>query len=81
MENKIVVSELVAKVLKMEINEVYKLDENASLKELGLSSLKAMELIVLLETELDVELDDDDLNLDKTDTIKALCELYDKYKQ
>lgn len=81
MENKIVVSELVAKVLKMEINDVYQLDENASLKELGLSSLKAMELIVLLETELDVELNDDDLNLDKTDTIKALCGLYDKYKQ
>ena len=40
-----------------------------------------MELIVLMETELDVELDDDDLNLDKNDTIKALCELYGKYKR
>lgn len=76
-----IVSDLVAKVLNMDINEVYKLNEEASLKEMGLSSLKAMELIVLMETELDVELDDEDLNLDKTDTIKALCGLYDKYKQ
>ena len=81
MENKQIVSELIAKVLKLDINVVNNLGDDTSLKEQGLSSLKAMELIVLMETELDVELDDDDLNLDKNDTIKALCELYGKYKR
>lgn len=75
------ISELVAQVLKIDSNEVLKLNEEASLKELGLTSLKAMELIVLIETKLDVELDDEDLELEKIDTIKALCVLYEKYKQ
>lgn len=81
MENRESISELVAQVLKIDSNEVLKLNEEESLKELGLTSLKAMELIVLIETKLDVELDDEDLELEKIDTIKELCVLYEKYKQ
>lgn len=81
MENREVISELVAQVLKIDSNEILKIKEDRSLKELGLTSLKAMELIVLIETQLDVELDDEDLEMEKIDTIKELCRLYEKYKQ
>lgn len=79
MENQKIVSELIAKVLELDVSEVNHFGEEESLKEKGLSSLKAMELIVLMETELNVELDDDDLDLEKNDSIKAMCQLYGKY--
>mgnify|MGYP004480797763 CR=1 FL=1 len=81
MENRMSIVELVAQVLKIDSEEVLKFDDEKSLKEFGVTSLKAMELIVLIETKLGVELDDEDLELEKIDTIKELCVLYNKYKQ
>ena len=48
-------------------------------EDLGLDSLSLVTLLVKLETELDIEIEDDDLNPDKLLTVGALQNILSKY--
>ena len=64
-------------IIKNVIRDVLELDaelvnEDIDLSELGLTSFSLIEIIVRIEDELDVELDDDDLLLDRLNTLSKI---------
>lgn len=54
--------------------------ENESLRLLGLNSIRAIEVIVKLEQEFDIEINDTDLAIDNIDTLEKIKLLIDKYR-
>lgn len=53
-----------------------------NLFELGLvHSLFAMQMILFIEKEFDIELDDDDLDFEKIKNVKMICQLIEENKE
>jgi len=55
------------------------IDTKDSLSEIGIDSLKKVELIINLEDELNIKFDDGDLDPGKLVTVKNILELTEKY--
>ncbi len=54
-------------------------DWNKSLVEIGIDSLRTMELVLMVEDEFKLELPVDELNMDNLSTMKSLLNLIYKY--
>lgn len=73
------IKEIVGTVLELNEAQIENLNINADLLELGLDSLNAIEVIVNLESQFDIEVEDEDLMIDNLSTIDMLCDLVKKY--
>lgn len=74
------IKEIVGTVLELDEVQIEKINIDSDLLELGLDSLNAIEVIVNLESEFDMEVEDEDLMIDNLSTIDLLCNLIKKYK-
>jgi acyl carrier protein len=72
------ITELIRNVISLDANREIKDDEN--LIDLGLDSIKTIEIVVELEDGFDIEIDEDDLMLDNFSTISKIMELVKRYK-
>lgn len=77
MEDKI--KNIVVEILKLEEEQVAVLERDNDLLQLGLDSLKSVEIVVNLENEFDIIIDDEDLLVENMVTIQLLMELVNKY--
>ncbi|MGB7606337.1 MAG: acyl carrier protein [Lutisporaceae bacterium] len=68
-----------AEVLGVDRQNLENIGENESLRLLGLNSIRAIEIIVRLEQEFDIEVSDEDLFIDNIDTLEKVKILIDKY--
>ena len=68
-----------AKVLKIENPEEISLEKD--LKEYGMDSLNAIELVVALEMEFGIEFAEDDLLVDNLCTVQKLILVVRKYQE
>ena len=73
------------KLIIKTLNEILQRDcgsvnENDDLVDYGLDSMKAVELVVELENEYDIEVDDEDLLIENLNTISKINTLIKKYK-
>lgn len=75
MEQKI--KEILIEVLKLE-GDACNIGVDDDLLQLGLDSLNAIEIVVNLEMEFDIQVDDDDLLIDNLSSINLLMELINK---
>lgn len=73
------VKKIIVEVLGLDEERIETISEDSSLIELGLDSLNAIEIIVNLESEFDIEVDDEDLMIESLYTIELLCNLIKKY--
>lgn len=73
-----VVREAVGSVL--EIENISTISQEENLRNYGLDSLSAVEIIVSIEDILGVEMDDEDLLVEKVDSLLKIKQLYEKYK-
>lgn len=71
--------EILVNVLKLE-GDSQMIGEDDDLIEIGLNSLNAIEIVVNLENEFDIQVDDDDLLIDNLASVKLLRELIERYK-
>ncbi len=69
------IKEIVGTVLELDEVQIEKINIDSDLLELGLDSLNAIEVIVNLESEFDIEVEDEDLMIDNLSTIDLLCNL------
>lgn len=60
---------ILRRVMEIENQEM---DGDADLSELGLTSLSLIEVIVVIEEELGIEMDDEDLLLDRLNTLNKV---------
>ncbi len=72
------ITELIRNVISLDADREIKDDEN--LIDLGLDSIKTIEIVVELEDGFDIEIDEDDLMLDNFSTISKIMELVKRYK-
>lgn len=72
---------IIAEVLGLNEEKIKTISENSSLVDWGLDSLNAIEIIVNLESEFDIEVEDEDLVIDSLCTIELLCNLIKKYTE
>ncbi|MNC19125.1 acyl carrier protein [compost metagenome] len=70
---------MISEILKIDCQKVDSLSEESSLEELGLDSLKAMQLVVLLEDEYNIQFDEGDLKIMNFNTISQINALLNKY--
>ena len=74
--------EEIIKNIVTEILKLYNDDVNISLEDdltsFGLDSLNAIEIVVNLESEFDIQIDDDDLLIDNLSSIHKIMGLIDK---
>lgn len=68
-----------AEVLKIENSEEISLDKD--LKEYGMDSLNAIELVVALEMEFGIEFAEDDLLVDNLCTVQKIILVVRKYQE
>ncbi|MGN7471970.1 acyl carrier protein [Brevibacillus sp. SAFN-007a] len=66
---------LVTKVLQVLDLPKGSVEMSTDLIEVGMNSLKTVELIVLIEEELEIQIDDDDLILDNFRSLEMVCKL------
>lgn len=59
----------------LEIEDIGSLDKDVDLKEYGMDSLNAIEIVVALETEFGIEFEEEDLLLDNLCSIQKLIEV------
>ncbi len=75
------------KIIRTYLNEVMglenidKISKEEDLKEHGMDSLNAIELVVSLEMEFGIEFDEEDLLVDNICSIKKLVDTVEKYLQ
>lgn len=72
------IKQLLFDVLEIDSGDV-KLEKDTNLIELGLDSLKAIELVVLLEDGFDISISDEDLLVDNLATIEDIVDLISPY--
>lgn len=73
MEKKI--RDFISKVVELEQGVIDSIDLDTDLVEYGLDSINAIELIVRLEEEFEIEVDDDDLLIDNINTLNKLISI------
>ncbi|MDN4616890.1 acyl carrier protein [Paenibacillus sp. PsM32] len=70
---------LLAQVLKMALGDLENLQPDDDLREYGLNSLSAVELIVELENHLNIMIDDDNLLLEELSTLRRIENILAQY--
>lgn len=73
------ITEIITEVLELNSDTLANMNEHSDLVELGLDSLKAIEIVVNLEEEFDITVDEDDLLIENMSTITKLADLMEKY--
>jgi acyl carrier protein len=76
------VADIVAMVFRSDPELVKRMDGDAPLSAIGLDSLNCMEIVVNLEEEFSVAFHDEELLLDRLNTVNKLCAIVqDKLQQ
>lgn len=70
---------IIEDVLKLTAEEIEKVTEDTDLIEVGMDSLNAIEVVVNIENEFDIQVEDEDLLLSNISTVRLLQELVNKY--
>jgi acyl carrier protein len=70
---------ILSEILKINEEELANIDDEYSLTLFSLNSIRSIELIMRLEEELNIEVGDEDLSIDKVDTISKIISLSNKY--
>ena len=68
-----------AELLEIDVERVMDIGENDDLTEIGLSSISYIHLVVWLEEKYDFCLKDDDLLIEKLNTLGKIYVVLDKY--
>lgn len=76
-----IIIKILNETLKVEEGILEQFDENAELIDLGLDSLNAIEIIVILENTFNISVEDEDLLIDNINTISKLMTLVTKYQE
>jgi len=71
--------EMLSTILNITLDEIKVIDENDEFSNYGMTSINAIQLVVMLEQKYDIEFLDDDLLLEKFNTMKKLCLLLEGY--
>lgn len=71
--------EMLALVLQCDMGSVEQIGEDAEFANLGMTSVTAIQLVVMLEEKYQFEFRDDDLLPEKFNTVKKLCDLLETY--
>lgn len=74
-----IIKEIVKETLKLNVNK--EINDNDDLINLGLDSLKAIEIVVSIEEKFQIEIDDEDLLVDNFASINCIENLIEKYKR
>jgi acyl carrier protein len=74
------VVKILSRVLNLDYEIVSSLDDNESLRVISLNSIKAIQVIVMLEELIGVEFEEEDLNISKIDSINKILEMVIKYQ-
>lgn len=80
LNTKLQIASMLAKILDMNESEFDNYDINEDLAAVGLTSIKAISLIVLIEQRFNIVLEDGDLYFDKLNTITKIENVINKYK-
>ena len=75
-----IVKGFLEEVLNLDADALGEVDMDTDLTELGLDSLKAIELVVFIEDEYDIEISDDDLLIENMSTIGKIIEMIERYQ-
>jgi len=68
------VASIIIEHLKLEISPQNLIQMENFLEELGINSVDALELLLKMENEFDIEIDDEDLNAELLKSIKTLSD-------
>ena len=71
--------EILSKICDLSTSELLNLDESTELQDLGVTSIKFIELIVEIESQYNIEIRDSDLIIDKFKTIANLFDTVNSY--
>lgn len=74
------VIKILVEILECE-EEQLKSQEEKDLTDMGLDSIKAIELVVNLESEYEIMIDEDDLLLENLNTINKIVQVVAKYQE
>lgn len=75
-----VVKGLLKDVLDLDEETMDSIGPDSDLLEVGLDSLKAIELVVYIEDNYDILISDDDLLIENMSSIKKIIEMIDQYQ-
>lgn len=70
---------LLGNIVEKDINEINNLPDNTNLSDIGLNSIRFIQLIVAIEEEFDIEINDSDLLLSNFETLELLYHTLQKY--
>lgn len=70
-----IIRDLISQIVELEKNVTDSIDLDTDLVEYGLNSLNAIELVVRLEEEFEIEVDDENLLIDNINTINKLMSI------
>lgn len=73
------IMDIVRKTIELEDSVTNETLESSDLMVLGMNSIMAIQIIVLLESEFNIEFDDEDLLLENVDSIEKIVNLVKKY--
>lgn len=73
------IMEIVRKTIELEDSVTDETLASSDLMVLGMNSIMAIQIIVLLESEFNIEFDDEDLLLENVDSIEKIVNLVKKY--
>lgn len=79
LEMKEKIARIIGMVLELAPEQMKNIRGDEDLVELGLDSLNAIEVIVNLESEFNIQVEDEDLLLNNISTIEKLQKLVEKY--
>ena len=73
------VVKIISEVLMLDNNAVNSLSGERNLIDIGLDSIKAIEIIVCIEEKFEITVNEEDLLIDKIDNINKIIGLIKKY--
>lgn len=69
------------RVLELDKDEIKKMDDDTQLAEYGLTSLKAVEVLVMIEEELNIRIEAEDINGIQNMTLGSIKKIIKKYSK
>ena len=79
MTNKRIILELLTEATELSLAKVLVVDNDTPVKELGLDSLKLIQMIIRFEEKFGIEVYDSDLVMSNFETVGALILTFQKY--
>lgn len=70
-----ILKEVIIRVARKSLGQNDITDETSLVKDLGFDSVQMVELIVEIESEFDIEIQDDDLDIEKLMIFKSLLDI------